>query len=451
MSKECASANTKVEPAIETCITDVISSFQNGSSSLSSPLDFCDHRSYEESECSPSSVSSMPSRYSEEVFVPKTNPYHDRNPIQMDDEFSDQNIRIQGDSNDPTELEDMQTDILLRKSYSEGRNSLKEMKTNNDFLNKKYQRSKPEEDEDKPREFHNSNTSKHQDQEKSADHEIRVHDFKIADRQTVILPIKQSSENIDEHRENQEEKSNNNFIGMEHKESQAKKDEDNTTEVQNHLVDVKPMNDSTKNNVSSSTNDAPLNVPRNFFQHSHSRSSISHVFAQKLLDKTTSKNGVGNKRRSTRSMRLVPNIMSNIGQITRREDLKEKDSLITSDGDNSNNSATNSHIYEKTHSFSERMRFSPSDKIRELELTVQRLKEELIETASIELSLHSIVAEHGSSVHKVHTPARRLSRMYIHASKKWSSERKANAARSAVSGIILAAKACGNDISRSVY
>lgn len=428
---------------METCVTDVIASFQNGSSSLSPSLDFCDHRNYEEAEYSPSSVSSMPSRYSEEFFGTKSNPSHERNQIEMNDKFVDQNIGIHGDTNHPTELEDTQT-VLLRKSHSERRNSLKEMKTCNDFLDKKYQGCKAEEDEDNPREFHNSNTAKPQDQEKSVDHEIRIHDFEMVGRQTDILPTKPSSGNIGEHGEIQEL---DDFLAMKHKGSQTKKYEGKTTEVQSSLVDVKPLNTNTQNDVSSSTSGASLNLPPRFLQHSHLKSSLSHVFTHKLVD-TTSKNSVGKKCRNTRSMR---NIMSNIEQNTWRENLKENDGLVTSDGDNINHYAKNSQMYESMHSFSERMKFSPRSKIQDLEHTVQMLKEELIETASIELSLHSIVAEHGSSVHKVHTPARRLSRMYIHASKKWSSERKANAARSAVSGLILATKACGNDISRSVF
>jgi hypothetical protein len=91
-----------------------------------------------------------------------------------------------------------------------------------------------------------------------------------------------------------------------------------------------------------------------------------------------------------------------------------------------------------------------TNKIRDLELRVELLEGELREAAAIEISLYSIISEHGSSAHKVHTPARRLSRLYIHALKHWSKERRANAARSAASGLVLAAKSCGNDVPRYV-
>lgn len=113
--------------------------------------------------------------------------------------------------------------------------------------------------------------------------------------------------------------------------------------------------------------------------------------------------------------------------------------------------STKSSSYEvKNTSISKRNNL-PDNKVKELERRVEMLKEELREAAAIEIGLYSIVAEHGSSVHKVHTPARRLSRVYIHASTKQSPERKATTARSIVSGLILAAKACGNDVPRLVF
>ncbi|KAK1369759.1 C2 NT-type domain-containing protein [Heracleum sosnowskyi] len=59
--------------------------------------------------------------------------------------------------------------------------------------------------------------------------------------------------------------------------------------------------------------------------------------------------------------------------------------------------------------------------------------------------------EHGSSVNKVHAPARRLSRLYLHACKENSSSRIASAARSIISGLVLVAKACGNDVPRLTF
>ncbi|KAL6905866.1 hypothetical protein ACP4OV_003467 [Aristida adscensionis] len=87
-------------------------------------------------------------------------------------------------------------------------------------------------------------------------------------------------------------------------------------------------------------------------------------------------------------------------------------------------------------------------KVRELELKVELLEAELREVAAAEISLYSVIAEHGSSASKVHTPARRLSRHFVHALKNSSRDRMGSAARSATSGLVLVAKACGYDIAR---
>ncbi|XP_047152141.1 uncharacterized protein LOC124823877 isoform X2 [Vigna umbellata] len=90
-------------------------------------------------------------------------------------------------------------------------------------------------------------------------------------------------------------------------------------------------------------------------------------------------------------------------------------------------------------------------KIDEMQLRIENLEEELREVAALEVSLYSIVPEHGSSGHKVHTPARRLSRLYIHACKHWTQKRRATIAKNTVSGLILVAKSCGNDVSRLTF
>ncbi|WOK91994.1 hypothetical protein Cni_G00685 [Canna indica] len=90
-------------------------------------------------------------------------------------------------------------------------------------------------------------------------------------------------------------------------------------------------------------------------------------------------------------------------------------------------------------------------KIDEMELRIDKLEEELREVAALEISLYSVVAEHGSSANKVHAPARRLSRLYIHACKYWTQDKKATVSRNTVSGLVLVAKSCGNDISRLTF
>ncbi|CDP13321.1 unnamed protein product [Coffea canephora] len=82
---------------------------------------------------------------------------------------------------------------------------------------------------------------------------------------------------------------------------------------------------------------------------------------------------------------------------------------------------------------------------------IQMLEEELREAATLEIGLYSVVAEHGSSVSKVHAPARRLSRFYLHACKEKSRAKQASAARAAISGLVLVSKACGNDVPRLTF
>ncbi|KAM0942946.1 putative nucleoporin [Dioscorea sansibarensis] len=96
-------------------------------------------------------------------------------------------------------------------------------------------------------------------------------------------------------------------------------------------------------------------------------------------------------------------------------------------------------------------RVSAYKKIEDMELRIDKLEEELREVAALEISLYSVVPEHGSSSHKVHTPARRLSRLYIHACKHWSQDKRVTVARNTVSGLVLIAKSCGSDISRLTF
>ncbi|XVF07300.1 hypothetical protein REPUB_Repub06bG0126100 [Reevesia pubescens] len=92
-----------------------------------------------------------------------------------------------------------------------------------------------------------------------------------------------------------------------------------------------------------------------------------------------------------------------------------------------------------------------NQKIEEMETRIEKLEAELREVAALEISLYSVVPEHGSSSHKVHTPARRLSRLYIHACKHWTQNKRATIAKNSVSGLILIAKSCGNDVSRLTF
>ncbi|CAH8332160.1 unnamed protein product [Eruca vesicaria subsp. sativa] len=90
-------------------------------------------------------------------------------------------------------------------------------------------------------------------------------------------------------------------------------------------------------------------------------------------------------------------------------------------------------------------------KVESLETRIEKLEEELRDVAALEISLYSVVPDHSSLSHKLHTPARRISRLYIHACKHWSQGQQATVARNTVSGLILAAKSCGNDVPRLTF
>lgn len=92
-----------------------------------------------------------------------------------------------------------------------------------------------------------------------------------------------------------------------------------------------------------------------------------------------------------------------------------------------------------------------SDNKNEWRSKAENLEEELREAAALEVSLYSVVTEHGGSINKVHAPARRLSRFYLHACKTRHSDKRASAARAAVSGLVLVTKACGNDVPRLTF
>lgn len=97
----------------------------------------------------------------------------------------------------------------------------------------------------------------------------------------------------------------------------------------------------------------------------------------------------------------------------------------------------------------ERINYSPESKV-EVESRIMMLEEELREAAAIEVGLYSVIPEHGSSTNKVHAPARRISRFYLHACKARTQAKRASAARAAASGLVLVSKACGNDVPRYI-
>ncbi|KAL8097644.1 uncharacterized protein LOC141684682 isoform X2 [Apium graveolens] len=95
--------------------------------------------------------------------------------------------------------------------------------------------------------------------------------------------------------------------------------------------------------------------------------------------------------------------------------------------------------------------YTEAIKLQQLQQRIDMLEGELTEAAAIEVSLYYVVAEHGSSFNKVHAPARRLWRLYLHACKEKSRSRIVSAAKNVISGLVLVAKACGNDVPRLTF
>jgi hypothetical protein len=77
----------------------------------------------------------------------------------------------------------------------------------------------------------------------------------------------------------------------------------------------------------------------------------------------------------------------------------------------------------------------------------------LRDCATLEVAIHTAVSVHGQTAHKMHTPARRLARAYIQARGNglWPPEVAAGTARNSVAGLILAARACGDDVGRLLF
>ncbi|KAG4395929.1 hypothetical protein AAZX31_19G067400 [Glycine max] len=145
--------------------------------------------------------------------------------------------------------------------------------------------------------------------------------------------------------------------------------------------------------------------------------------------------------KNTKSVRLP-------GDSVRNAELNENGIL----GDAQNSSGNRSNDRRDSKILAKEIRSGTLDgKIEHLEKKIKMLEGELREAAAIEAALYTVVAEHGNSTSKVHAPARRLSRLYLHASKENLQERRAGAAKSSVSGLVLVTKACGNDVPRLTF
>ncbi|KAK2661508.1 hypothetical protein Ddye_000082 [Dipteronia dyeriana] len=200
------------------------------------------------------------------------------------------------------------------------------------------------------------------------------------------------------------------------------------------------------------------NEPSNFYSRDANRNQV--LFGSDALSSSSENLGnfilKGNISRSdnlkhVKSVRSSSDAARSNGLVTNNHHNEVKENGVFGDANStSGNFRTNERKDTKVYPNNSRSALVDS-KIHLLENKIKMLEAELREAAAIEAALYSVVAEHGSSMSKVHAPARRLSRLYLHACKESSLSRKASAARTGVSGLILAAKACGNDVSRLTF
>lgn len=185
--------------------------------------------------------------------------------------------------------------------------------------------------------------------------------------------------------------------------------------------------------------------------------TIEERLIQKLLEEDATRRAIEMRNDSiapTRKVPSIPPLGNNRARLKHAKSVKKYESIKV------NGALENAYIggkqpdldmLEKSQKKGKPSSTSERDETvekNEWKARVEMLEEELRQAAAIEVSLFSIVAEHSSSVNKVHAPARRLSRFYKNACRARSQAKRASAARTAVSGIVLVSKACGNDVPR---
>ncbi|KAK7285544.1 hypothetical protein RJT34_20319 [Clitoria ternatea] len=189
------------------------------------------------------------------------------------------------------------------------------------------------------------------------------------------------------------------------------------------------------------------------------QSKVSHNNQKKPMNSSKGPSRVANKNTSStnsKTLKVPVSVSSESSEGGDEKPVQEVKELDILDG--SSNGAQSVGSEDETHETVDAEENGEHEdeaalesKIEEMESRIEKLQEELREVAVLEVSLYSVVPEHGSSAHKVHTPARRLSRLYIYACKHWTQNRRATIAKNTVSGIILVAKSCGNDVSRLTF
>ncbi|XP_031400644.1 uncharacterized protein LOC116210752 [Punica granatum] len=182
---------------------------------------------------------------------------------------------------------------------------------------------------------------------------------------------------------------------------------------------------------------------------SQTSKAVKHLSEDELLILDTS------RRAASKQLTLRKGALGDQSNIAKSNALKRAKSTFLPSATSENAELINSHtllqpVGRKAASSSVTSSRASNNEAK-LESKVAMLEEELREAAALEVSLYSVVAEHGSSSNKIHSPARRLSRFYFHACQTNSPAKRASAARAVVSGLALVSKACGNDVPRLTF
>lgn len=200
---------------------------------------------------------------------------------------------------------------------------------------------------------------------------------------------------------------------------------------------------------SKSSQDRPLTSKgRNNVNSVRSRSNTFHGTARKTVRSSKSQAKALSDFSSYRSSENHKAFSSaSAVDSTPFEEAKEDDEFEDALNSVNNIESDNETLVYKENKRSE-MEKDLTQKIGNLETRIVVLEEELREVASLEMSLYSVFPEHESSSHKLHRPARDLSRLYALARKNKSENKLISVTKNIVSGLSLVLRSCGTDVPR---
>ncbi|KAJ3677634.1 hypothetical protein LUZ60_003358 [Juncus effusus] len=163
-----------------------------------------------------------------------------------------------------------------------------------------------------------------------------------------------------------------------------------------------------------------------------SRKKIENEIKE-VLEETISTTSTEETKEIVDILDEAPNCDQSNSTDTDAQDIEEEQIIIQDQVHSKNN---NEVLHQKT---------------EELEMKLERMEMELCEAGVVEFAIYSVVSVHGGPDYKVHTPARRLCKVYVYACENWSKGKIGSLSRNVVSGLGLVAKSCGNDVSRLTF